>query len=449
MLNRSFNLLVEKKISSFRKTIRVDGDKSISIRSFLIGAISQNISSAKNVLESEDVFSTIKCLKKLGVKIKKQKQNSYIIFGNGLGSLSIKKNSQLNFGNSGTLARLLIGILSTTSQIEVNVKGDHSLNKRNMKKLIELMSEFGATFLPKNKFNFPLKIISSEIPIGTKYNAGVSAQLKSAVILAGLNAYGNTTIIENDKSRDHTENMLIKNKSSIKIEKGRKRIIKVFGKRFLNPIHVNVPGDPSSAAFFAALTLLNEGSSLEIKDVGLNKTRTGFYELLKKQGAKIKFKNIRKMGNEYRGNIFVKSCKLKPLNASKKFYVNSTDEYPILFVVAALTKGTSTFSGIGDLANKESNRITEMQKILKQVGVKSILSNGNKLKIFGKGKLDASNKKIIIPDLGDHRICMSSFILAILTGARAKIKNFETVFTSSPSFLKIMKNLGANFEIQK
>ena len=449
MLNRSFNLLVEKKISSFRKTIRVDGDKSISIRSFLIGAISQNISSAKNVLESEDVFSTIKCLKKLGVKIKKQKQNSYIIFGNGLGSLSIKKNSQLNFGNSGTLARLLIGILSTTSQIEVNVKGDHSLNKRNMKKLIELMSEFGATFLPKNKFNFPLKIISSEIPIGTKYNAGVSAQLKSAVILAGLNAYGNTTIIENDKSRDHTENMLIKNKSSIKIEKGRKRVIKVFGKRFLNPIHVNVPGDPSSAAFFTALTLLNEGSSLEIKDVGLNKTRTGFYELLKKQGAKIKFKNIRKMGNEYRGNIFVKSCKLKPLNASKKFYVNSTDEYPILFVVAALTRGISTFSGIGDLANKESNRITEMQKILKQVGVKSILSNGNKLKIFGKGKLDASNKKIIIPDLGDHRICMSSFILAILTGARAKIKNFETVFTSSPSFLKIMKNLGANFEIQK
>ena len=448
MLNRRFNLLVNKKISSFRKTIRVDGDKSISIRSFLIGAISQNISSAKNVLESEDVFSTIKCLKKLGVKIKKQKPNSYIIFGNGLGSLSIKKNSQLNFGNSGTLARLLIGILSTTSQIEVNVKGDHSLNKRNMRKLIELMSEFGATFLPKKKFNFPLKIISSEIPIGTKYNAGVSAQLKSAVILAGLNAYGNTTIIENDKSRDHTENILKKNKRSIKIEKGRKRVIKVFGKRFLNPIHVNVPGDPSSAAFFTALTLLNEGSSLEIKDVGLNKTRIGFYELLKKQGAKIKFKNIRKTNNEHRGNIFVKSCKLKPLNASKKFYVNSTDEYPILFVVAALTKGISTFNGIGDLANKESNRITEMQKILKQVGVKSILSNGNKLKIFGKGKLDARNKKIIIPNLGDHRICMSSFILAILTGARAKIKNFETVFTSSPSFLKLMKNLGANFEIQ-
>ena len=152
-----------------------------------------------------------------------------------------------------------------------------------------------------------------------KYNAGVSAQLKSAVILAGLNAYGNTTIIENEKSRDHTENMLIKNKNSIKIEKGRKRVIKVFGKRFLNPIHINVPGDPSSAAFFTALTLLNEGSSLEIKDVGLNKTRTGFYELLKKQGAKIKFKNIRKMGNEYRGNIFVKSCKLKPLMLQKNF----------------------------------------------------------------------------------------------------------------------------------
>ena len=154
MSTRSFNLIIKKKISPFKKNIQVDGDKSISIRSFLIGAISQNISSVKNVLESEDVFSTIKCLKKLGVKIKKQKPRNYLIFGNGLGSLSIKNNAYLNFGNSGTLARLLIGILSTTSQIEVNLKGDHSLNKRNMRKLIELMSEFGASFLPKKNIIF-------------------------------------------------------------------------------------------------------------------------------------------------------------------------------------------------------------------------------------------------------------------------------------------------------
>ena len=133
---------------------------------------------------------------------------------------------------------------------------------------------------------------------------------------------------------------------------------------------------------------------------------------------------------------------------SKEYYVNSTDEYPILFVIAGLTKGVSTFNGISDLVNKESNRIKEMQNVLRQVGIKSI-SSKDKLKIYGRGMIDASNKKIIVRNLGDHRICMSSFILAILTGAKTKIRNFETVYTSSPSFLKIVKNLGARFEIQK
>lgn len=444
---KSFNLLVKNKISSFKKVIKVDGDKSISIRSFLIGAISHNISSAKNVLESEDVFSTINCLKKLGVKIKKIKKKNYLIYGKGLGSLNIKKNSTLNFGNSGTLARLLIGILSTSPNISVKLKGDHSLNKRNMKKLIDLMSSFGAYFLPKKKFCFPLKMVSSEMPIGINYNAGVSAQLKSAVILAGLNSYGNTKIFETERSRDHTENILIKNKKSIKVINKKKKEILVYGKKDLNPVHINVPGDPSSAAFFSALTLLNKNSTLEIKDVGLNSTRTGFYKLLKKNGANIKFKNLKKENNEIRGNIIIKSSKLKPIKASKKYYVNSTDEYPILFVLAALTKGVSIFEGIEDLANKESNRISEMQKILKQIGIKSLFSK-NILKIFGKEIKDVGEKNIQVSSLGDHRICMSSFILAVLTGAQIKINNFETVYTSSPSFLKIMRTLGAKFEIR-
>jgi 3-phosphoshikimate 1-carboxyvinyltransferase len=448
MLSKSFNLIINNKISSFKKNIEVDSDKSISIRSFLIGAISHNISSAKNILESEDVLSTIKSLKKLGIKIKKLKKKSYLIFGKGLGSLTAKKNTELNFGNSGTLARLLIGILSTTPGIEIKIRGDHSLNKRSMKKIILLMSEFGAYFLPKNKFYFPLKMISTKMPVGINYKAGVSAQLKSAVIFAALNSYGNTKIIELEKSRNHTENMLIKNKNVINIKNGKKKLIKISGKKYLSAIHVNVPGDPSSAAFFTALTLLNKKSSIKIKNVGLNPTRIGFYKLLKKQGAKINFVNIKKENNEVRGDIFIKSCKIKPIKANKSFYVNSTDEYPILFIIAALTKGISIFEGIGELANKESNRITEMQKILKQIGIKST-SSKSKLKIFGKGMFDASNKKIIVPNLGDHRICMSSFILALLTGAKTKIKNFETVYTSSPSFLKIMRKLGVKFEIQK
>ena len=447
MPRKSFILNINSTIQPFRKVILVDSDKSLSIRSFLIGAISQNVSKTKNVLESEDVISTIDCLKKLGVKIKKEAPKSYLIFGKGLGSLFAKKNSKLNFGNSGTLARLLIGILSTTPNIEIKIQGDHSLNKRNMKKLIELMSEFGAEFLPKNKFNFPLKLISTEMPIGINYKAGVSAQLKSAVILAGLNSFSLTKITEEEKSRDHTENILIKNSKAIKIIKGKKKIIKILGKKYLNPINVNVPGDPSSAAFFVALTLLNKNSTLKIKNVGLNPTRVGFYELLKKNGAKINFVNIKKENNEISGDIEVKSCKIKPIKASKEYYVKATDEYPILFVLAALTKGVSVFKGIKDLANKESDRIKEMQKVLKQIGIKTVASK-NEIKIYGKNYIKNKNKRIEVPNLGDHRICMSTLILSLITGVKTRIYNFETVYTSSPSFLKLIKSLGGKFEIK-
>ena len=158
--------------------------------------------------------------------------------------------------------------------------------------------------------------------------------IKSAVIFAGLNSFGNTEITERKKSRDHTENILKNNTQAIKIKKGRKKIIEVFGKRSLNPIKLDIPGDPSAAAFFVALTLLNKSSSIIIKDVGLNKTRTGFYQLLKKQGARIKFKKLKIVQNELRGDILVKSSKLKAIRASKSYYVNSTDEYPILFIIA-------------------------------------------------------------------------------------------------------------------
>ena len=163
-----------------------------------------------------------------------------------------------------------------------------------MKKLIDLLSMFGATFLPKGKDKFPLKMLSSTTPVGIKYNAGISAQLKSAVILAGLNSYGNTYIKEGIRSRNHTENLLIKNSQAIKIVDKKEKLITVFGKKYLRPINLNIGGDPSSAAFYTALTLLNQKSSLKIKNIGLNPTRTGFFEILKKQNAKIKFFNLKK-----------------------------------------------------------------------------------------------------------------------------------------------------------
>jgi len=447
MNKKAFSVENICKINSFNKSIEVDSDKSISIRSFLIGSISENISSVKNVLESEDVFSCIDVLKKLGIKIQKIKKNHYKIYGKGLGSFSSYGVSSLNCGNSGTLLRLLIGILSTTPNINVKITGDQSLKKRDMSSLIKLMEQFGATFVPKNKYKLPFKIISSEMSVAIKYEAGVSAQLKSSVMLAALNSNGITSIIEKIKSRDHTERMLKMSKKIIDFKKNNK-LIKIVGKNNLNSFKLNIPGDPSSAAFITALTLLNKNSNIIIKNVGLNERRIGFYKILKKHGAKIKFKNIKKNNNETVGDIHVTSCKVKPIKASSEYYASSTDDYPIMFVIAALTSGVSIFNGIKDLANKESNRILEMKKILHQIGIKC-KSNKDSIKIFGSEEINSKNKKINVPNLSDHRICMSAMILALVTGIKTNIKNFETVDTSSPSFLKIIKSLGAKFEIKQ
>jgi len=237
--------------------------------------------------------------------------------------------------------------------------------------------------------------------------------------------------------------------SAIKVKKGKKKIIKIFGKKKLKSIVIDVPGDPSSAAFFTALTLLNSYSSLKIKNVGLNPTRTGFYELLKNHGAKIKFSNKRKKNNEIIGDIDVKSGKLKkPIIASKEYYEKTTDEFPILFCIAGLTKGVSIFKGIDDLANKESNRIKEMQKVLKQIGINSVAKK-DEMKIYGKDFIENNNQKIKVPNLGDHRICMSTVVLSLITGVESTINNFETVKTSSPNFLKKIKSLGGKFKIEK
>ena len=212
-----------------------------------------------------------------------------------------------------------------------------------------------------------------------------------------------------------------RNPKVIKIKKGKNKVIKIFGKEYLKPIEINVPGDPSSAAFFTALTILNQKSSIKIKNVGLNKTRLGFYQLLNNSGAKIKMIRKRNENNEPVGDILVKSSKIRPIRSTKEYYVNSTDEYPIMFVIAALTKGVSIFKGISDLANKESNRIKEMQKILSQVGIKS-KSTKKELKIYGKERIYAQNKKVIVKNLGDHRICMSAFVLSVITESPLKLK---------------------------
>ena len=448
MPNGGYSLLLEKRIKEFNKITNIDSDKSISIRSFIVGSISQGVSKVKNVLESQDVFSTINCLRKLGSKIKKIRQGQYEIYGKGLGSFRCRKNMILDFGNSGTAARLITGALSTNPNIQVKIKGDKSLNRRSMLKIVRAMEGFGAEFLPKNKFRFPLTLISSEMPVGIKYNAGISAQIKSAVILAGLFSYGKTIIFEKIKSRNHTEKMLKHNINAIKIKKGKQNYIEVTGKENLKAINISVPGDPSSAAFFVALCLLNNNSKLIIKKTHINPTRIGFYKVLQKHGAKINFRNIKEQYNEKISDIHIYSSKIKPLKVGREFFVSCQDEFPIMFAIASLLRGTSSFKGIEDLKNKESNRIKEMQKILTQIGVKTRTTK-DEMKIYGNPNLNTCGKKIGVLGVLDHRILMSSAIISLLTGIKADIKNFETVRTSSPNFLKIIKFLGGKFEIKK
>ena len=421
MVTKNLSVSFKKKINKFNKSIEVDSDKSISQRCFIIGSICEGISIVDNILESEDILSTIRCLKKLNCKIERLQKGKYKIYGKGLGSYFCNQNTLLDFGNSGTATRLLgFGICSTNPNLKIKITGDKSLRKRSMYKIIKVMEKFGATFLPKNKFKLPITLISSAAPIGFKFHNGISSQIKSAVILGAINSFGKTQIIEKIKSRDHTE-------------------------KILKPFKLSVPGDPSSASFYAALCLLNKNSNIILKKVHINPTRIGFFNIIKKHKGKIFFKNKKLIGNVIVADIHVKSSNIKPLKISKKFFVSCQDEFPLMFAISCLLPGTSVFRGIEDLANKESNRIKEMGKILKQIGIKFIASK-DEMRIYGNPYLKIKNKKINVSGIFDHRILMSAAILSLLTGINSKLRNFEQVGTSCPNFLSTIFKLGGRFE---
>ena len=446
MPSKSFSVIFKKKITQFNKIISVDSDKSISQRSFIIGSICEGISEVENVLESHDINSTINCLKKLNCKIKKIGKGKYKIYGKGLGSFYCKKNTKLDFGNSGTAIRLLgFGLCSTNPNLQIKLTGDKSLKKRSMNKIMKAVANFGTTFFPKNKFKLPITLISSELPTGFSFNNGLSSQIKSAIMLGALNSFGKTFIAEKIKSRDHTERILKQSLNSFKIQKGKKNIIEINGKESLKPFKLYIPNDPSTASFYAALCLLNNNSKIVLKRVHINPTRIGFYNILKKYNGKIIFKNKKIKGNEVVADVHVKSSKVKPLKVEAKYFVTCQDEFPIMFAMACILPGISIFKGIGDLINKESNRIKEMKSICSQIGIKT-KSSKSEMKIYGNPNLNFKKKKIKVSGVYDHRILMSAAILSLLTGIKSELKNFEQVGTSCPNFLSTISKLGGKFE---
>ena len=447
-MKKKFSVSVSKKIEKFNKKIKIPGDKSCSIRAILLASQCIGLSKIKNLLESEDVLNCIDALKtSLGVKIIK-KNNIYQVHGNGLNSFKVKKKiTKIYVGNSGTFARLLLGLLSTHTK-KFYLYGDQSMNKRDFTRATQPLEKIGAFFYPRNKKTLPLTIEGTNMPLAQKHIENIgSAQVKGLILMSALSTPGITTIEENKISRNHTELFLKKINADIKIKRLKKgNLISLKGQKNLYGFDYTVSSDPSSAAFLIALTLLTPRSKLVIHNILCNDTRIFFLKILKNVNANIKISNLRKISGEIVGSITVYSSKLKPIIISKdigKFI----DELPVLFVIAALTKGISKFENVGDLKNKESNRLLECKKILVQAGIKCRITKDS-IVIYGKDKIENQNKSILTKTKGDHRICMSSVILSLVTGIRAKIKNFETVNTSFPGFIPLIKNLGGNIVIK-
>jgi len=447
-MKKKLSVSINKKIEKFNKKIKIPGDKSCSIRTVLFASQCIGISKIKNLLESEDVLNCIDALKtSLGVKIIK-KNNIYQVHGNGLNSFKVKKKiTKIYVGNSGTFARLLLGLLSTHPK-KFYLYGDQSMNKRDFTRATQPLEKIGAFFYPRNKKTLPLTIEGTNMPLAQKHIENIgSAQVKGLILMSALSTPGITTIEENKISRNHTELFLKKINADIKIKRLKKgNLISLEGQKNLYGFDYTVSSDPSSAAFLIALTLLTPRSKLVIHNILCNDTRIFFLKILKNVNANIKISNLRKISGEIVGSITVYSSKLKPIIISKdigKFI----DELPVLFVIAALTKGISKFENVGDLKNKESNRLLECKKILVQAGIKCRITKDS-IVIYGKDKIENQNKSILTKTKGDHRICMSSVILSLVTGIRAKIKNFETVNTSFPGFIPLIKNLGGNIVIK-
>ena len=438
-------LSINSLIPSFNKVLNIPGDKSLSIRWVLLASQAIGKSKAYNLLESEDVISAIISMRKLGVEILKRR-GCYEINGVGLSGFRHKDNVSLDAGNSGTFARLLCGTLAGNIT-NVKVTGDSSLSKRDFSRVVKPLKLFGIS-IKTNKNKLPIVIKGSKFlrPIFYKEEKG-SAQVKSAILLASLNTPGQT-IVKSKISRDHTE-LMFKNclKIPLKLKKYKNHeIIKVHGKTNYKGFNYNIPGDISSAAFFIALTILANKSRLRMKNVNYNKSRIGIIEILKKMKAKIKITNIKNYKGEKVADISVTSSKnLIGINCPKSLNTRSIDEFLIIFLVCAKAKGISKFVGINELRQKESDRLKMAAKFLKSIGIK-VDEKFDSLKIYGNPDLKIKKKVIIKNFLKDHRVFMMSCVAALTLGGNFKIYDKNSINSSFPNFLDLLKKLGANVD---
>jgi len=434
------SIIVNKKIKAFNKKITVSGDKSISIRWVLFSSLGNGISSAQNLLMSEDVITAINAIKKLGIKVQYNKRICKV-YGKGVDGYQFKKGLVINAENSGTLGRLILGLLINT-KFPIKLIGDKSLSKRDFKRITDPLSKFGATFKLKNKKNLPLVINGSSNLNSFRYseNKG-SAQCKSAVILGGLRSNG-ATLIKAKKSRNHTELLCKYLKLPITFKsKKNYDLIKVNKVQKIKAFNYKIPSDISSSAFFIVLTALSENSKITIKNVNINPSRIGIITILKMMGVKIIFKNKKIYKGEKNADILIQSPKnLKAINCPPRLNSGAIDEFLVIFLIAAKANGTSYFKDLAELNQKESPRLKWGSKILNEMGIKTITTEDS-IKIFGNPNLKI-NKKIIIKNyLKDHRVFMTSIIAGLTFGGEWEIHDKDSIKTSFPSFLDIVNDL--------
>ena len=431
---------IDRKIESFKKTIYVSSDKSLSIRCILLSSIAVGKSKIFNLLQSEDVMSTISAVKKMGVRVKKTK-NYYEIYGVGINGFKIKQNTIINAGNSGTLARCVLGLCSSIDK-EVKLIGDRSLSKRDFLRVIKPLNLFGVNINSK-KGLLPIKLRGTNLlkPINFFENKG-SAQIKTCIILSAINTWG-ITKIKSIKSRNHTELLLKYLNYPIKVKKTKNfDFIEIAGRKQFRAFNYIVPGDISSASFFIALTLLSKNSEMTIKNINLNPSRVGIIKILKKMNAKISILNKRNYKCEYIGDINIKSTKnLKSINCPKNLNSSAIDEFLLIFLIAARSKGISSFKNLNELNKKESPRLNIAVNFLKMIGIKVIRNNDN-IKIFGDSNLILKKSYHIKNFDKDHRVFMMSVIAALTLGGSWSIDDKESIKTSFPKFIEIIKNLG-------
>ncbi|MFH1367538.1 MAG: 3-phosphoshikimate 1-carboxyvinyltransferase [Elusimicrobiota bacterium] len=409
-------------------------DKSITHRAVMFSAIAEGESVIENYLSGEDCLSTVKAFQAMGIDIETRK-NILNIKGEGLKGLK-KPAKPLDAGNSGTTVRLISGILAG-QDFETVITGDASLSKRPMERIIEPLSRMGAGITAKDGNFLPMTIKGTSVLKAVKYESPVaSAQVKSCVLLAGLQAGGTTYFTEPVKSRDHTERMLRTFGADIRVNG---LSVSVNGPAKLQARNIRVPSDISSAAFFIVAACLASPEGVTLRNVGVNPTRDGILEVLKNMGANIEIKNAREVSGEPVADIFVKKSVLRAVNIEAGIIPRLIDELPVIALAATQAKGTTVVSGAKELRVKESDRIRTVTEALRSLGAK-IIEKEDGMVIEGPAKLKGAE----IESSGDHRLAMTAAVAGIIAEGATVVTNIECVETSYPGFIDDMRKIGAN-----